>query len=113
MRAPMSSDNVQALPPGTRLGDYRFDAVIGQGGFGITYRAFDTQLAKFVAIFRGRRTSLRTKGHSLSCKPSMASGSEVRSLKVLRGGSELPPPHERRTLSVDRQAPDGQQRLGA
>ncbi len=46
----MSSDNVQALPPGTRLGDYRFDAVIGQGGFGITYRAFDTQLAKFVAI---------------------------------------------------------------
>ncbi|WP_395713810.1 protein kinase domain-containing protein [Reyranella sp.] len=46
----MSSDNVQALPPGTQLGDYRFDAVIGQGGFGITYRAFDTQLAKFVAI---------------------------------------------------------------
>ena len=46
----MSSDNVQALPSGTRLGDYRFDTVIGQGGFGITYRAFDTQLAKFVAI---------------------------------------------------------------
>lgn len=46
----MSSDNVQALTPGTRLGDYRLDAVIGHGGFGITYRAFDTQLAKFVAI---------------------------------------------------------------
>ena len=46
----MSSDNVQALPPGTRLGDYRLDAMIGHGGFGITYRAFDTQLAKFVAI---------------------------------------------------------------
>jgi serine/threonine protein kinase len=46
----MSFDNVQALPPGTRLGDYRFDAMIGHGGFGITYRAFDTQLAKFVAI---------------------------------------------------------------
>jgi serine/threonine protein kinase len=46
----MSSDNVQALPPGTRLGDYRLDATIGHGGFGITYRAFDTQLAKFVAI---------------------------------------------------------------
>jgi hypothetical protein len=44
------SDNVQALTPGTRLGDYRLDAVIGHGGFGITYRAFDTQLAKFVAI---------------------------------------------------------------
>src|SRR5882757_8598583 len=46
----MSSDNVQALNPGTRLGDYRLDGVIGHGGFGITYRSFDTQLAKFVAI---------------------------------------------------------------
>lgn len=46
----MSSENDQALPLGTRLGDYRLDAIIGHGGFGITYRAFDTQLAKFVAI---------------------------------------------------------------
>ena len=46
----MSIDNVQALPLGTQLGDYRLDAVIGQGGFGITYRAFDGQLAKVVAI---------------------------------------------------------------
>src|SRR6267378_6611278 len=46
----MSPDNVQALPPGTRLGDYRLDAMIGHGGFGITYRAFDAQLAKVVAI---------------------------------------------------------------
>lgn len=46
----MTPDNVQALPLGTQLGDYRLDAVIGQGGFGITYRAFDGQLAKIVAI---------------------------------------------------------------
>ena len=46
----MTPDNVQALPPGTMLGDYRLDAVIGHGGFGITYRAFDSQLAKVVAI---------------------------------------------------------------
>ena len=46
----MSLDNVQALPLGTQLGDYRLDAVIGHGGFGITYRAFDGQLAKMVAI---------------------------------------------------------------
>lgn len=46
----MMLDNVQALPVGTRLGDYRLDAVIGQGGFGITYRAFDSQLAKVVAV---------------------------------------------------------------
>lgn len=46
----MTVENEQALPIGTRLGDYRLDAVIGHGGFGITYRAFDTQLAKLVAI---------------------------------------------------------------
>lgn len=46
----MMSEHDQALPQGTRLGDYRLDGVIGHGGFGITYRAFDTQLAKFVAI---------------------------------------------------------------
>ncbi|MBV8189897.1 MAG: protein kinase [Alphaproteobacteria bacterium] len=46
----MAVDNVQALPPGTELGDYRLDAIIGHGSFGITYRAFDKQLAKFVAI---------------------------------------------------------------
>ncbi len=46
----MTVDNDQALPLGTELGDYRIDAVIGHGGFGITYRAFDGQLAKTVAV---------------------------------------------------------------
>lgn len=46
----MTLDNVQALPTGTQLGDFRLDAVIGHGSFGITYRAFDGQLAKVVAI---------------------------------------------------------------
>jgi len=46
----MTAEHDQALPVGTQLGDYRLDALIGHGGFGITYRAFDTQLAKFVAI---------------------------------------------------------------
>jgi hypothetical protein len=46
----MSLDHDQALPLGTQLGDYRLDAVIGHGGFGITYRAFDGQLAKIVAV---------------------------------------------------------------
>src|SRR5690349_4182730 len=46
----MTAEHEQALPVGTRLGDYRLDAVIGHGGFGITYRAFDSQLAKIVAV---------------------------------------------------------------
>src|ERR1700704_3352931 len=46
----MFFDNVQALSPGTRLGDYRLDAMIGHGGFCITYPAFDTQPARGVEI---------------------------------------------------------------
>jgi len=45
----MSIDNVQALPLGTQLGDYRLGCV-SHGGFRLTYRAFYGQLAKIVAI---------------------------------------------------------------
>ena len=46
----MPIDHVNALPPGTRFEEYRLDAVLGSGGFGITYRAYDANLDKFVAI---------------------------------------------------------------
>ena len=46
----MPIDHVNALPPGTRFEEYRLDAVLGAGGFGITYRAYDAHLDKFVAI---------------------------------------------------------------
>ena len=46
----MPIDHVNALPPGTRFEEYRLDAVLGTGGFGITYRAYDAHLDKFVAI---------------------------------------------------------------
>jgi serine/threonine-protein kinase PpkA len=38
------------LPPGYRLHWYRIESVLGQGGFGITYLALDTNLDKQVAI---------------------------------------------------------------
>ncbi|MGB7433490.1 MAG: serine/threonine-protein kinase [Ahrensia sp.] len=38
------------LTEGTMLKHYRIDSVLGQGGFGITYLAFDTQLQRQVAI---------------------------------------------------------------
>lgn len=43
-------DNRNALEAGTMLRHYRIDSVIGQGGFGITYAAFDTELQRKVAI---------------------------------------------------------------
>ncbi|QSI76532.1 protein kinase domain-containing protein [Niveibacterium microcysteis] len=39
-----------ALPAGYRLHEYRIDAVLGQGGFGITYLATDVNLHASVAI---------------------------------------------------------------
>ncbi|MCW5634575.1 MAG: HAMP domain-containing protein [Rubrivivax sp.] len=39
-----------ALPPGTRLHEYRIEGVLGQGGFGITYLAEDVHLHARVAI---------------------------------------------------------------
>ena len=46
----MPIDHVHALPPGTRFEYYRLDAVLGAGGFGITYRAYGAHLNKFVVI---------------------------------------------------------------
>lgn len=39
-----------ALPPGTQLHEYRIEAVLGIGAFGITYRGMDTHLNMPVAI---------------------------------------------------------------
>ena len=46
----MPIDHIHALPPGTRFEEYRLDTVLGAGGFGITYRAYDAHLDMFVAI---------------------------------------------------------------
>lgn len=38
------------LPPGTRLGEFEIVRLIGEGGFGIVYLAFDTSLDRYVAV---------------------------------------------------------------
>ncbi len=42
--------SVLHLPPGTRLQNYVVGRVLGQGGFGITYLGWDTQLQRKVAV---------------------------------------------------------------
>jgi len=44
------NDHLHALPPGYQLDEYRIERVIGSGGFGITYYAWDTHLDKPVAL---------------------------------------------------------------
>lgn len=50
MPAPSNKSASAALPVGYRLGEYAIEAVLGHGGFGITYRARDTRLGAQVAI---------------------------------------------------------------
>jgi len=48
--ASTADDHYIALPSGFRLGKYELQAVLGQGGFGITYRAWDRELDRAVAV---------------------------------------------------------------
>ncbi len=47
---PPNVENLIALPPGHRLGEYRIERCLGSGGFGITYSAVDEHLNRRVAI---------------------------------------------------------------
>lgn len=46
----MASTYQHALPAGTRIQSYEVQQVLGIGGFGITYRAYDRTLERLVAI---------------------------------------------------------------
>ncbi|MGE5525675.1 MAG: serine/threonine protein kinase [Rhodospirillaceae bacterium] len=53
MQAPVMTDTMvyrNALPVGTELMEYRLEAVLGAGGFGITYLGWDAHLHKQVAL---------------------------------------------------------------
>ncbi len=57
------------LPQGTRLRNYEVVSVLGQGAFGITYRARDTQLGREVAIKEYLPTSLAIRSHGSTVVP--------------------------------------------
>jgi serine/threonine protein kinase len=47
---PLFPDGAPRLVPGTRLGTYLIDGLLGAGGMGEVYRAHDTELGRRVAI---------------------------------------------------------------
>ncbi len=72
-----SSGNLMALPEGHELvGDFRIKRVIGAGGFGITYLAEETALARLVTIkeyfpadYAARDGAAEAVPRSLDCEP--------------------------------------------
>ena len=52
-----------ALPTGTRLGDFEVTGIIGEGGFGIVYLALDQVLLRYVAIKEYMPTALAGRGN--------------------------------------------------
>ncbi len=64
--------HVDALPPGTRLGEFEVLALLGVGGFGMVYQAFDHSLLRFVAIKEYMPAALagRADGQSLWVRSS-------------------------------------------
>jgi len=64
------------LPAGTTLRGYELKAVLGQGGFGITYRALDTTLGRDVAIKEYLPTTLAMREGRTTVVPRSADHAE-------------------------------------
>ncbi len=58
-----------ALRPGQMVGRYEITAILGQGGFGITYRARDAQLNRDVAIKEYLPTALAVRQDGITVLP--------------------------------------------
>jgi serine/threonine protein kinase len=64
-----------ALPPGTRLGEFELQRVLGVGGFGIVYLAFDHALEREVAVKEYMPSSLA--GRTATLHVSLRSQSDA------------------------------------
>lgn len=68
----VSVDHVDALPAGARLGEFEILALLGVGGFGMVYKAFDHSLHRHVAIkeYMPAALAARAQGQQLSVRTS-------------------------------------------
>ena len=64
--------HLDALPPGTRLAEFELQGLLGIGGFGLVYRAYDHSLHRSVAIKEYMPSALaaRPAGQALSIRSS-------------------------------------------
>ena len=64
--------HADALPPGTRLAEFEIQGLLGVGGFGLVYRAYDHSLHRTVAIKEYMPAALasRPQGLTLSIRSS-------------------------------------------
>ena len=64
--------HIDALPAGTRLGEFEVQGLLGFGGFGMVYRGYDHSLERPVAIKEYMPSALvaRSAAHALSARSS-------------------------------------------
>ncbi|MCK6433463.1 MAG: protein kinase [Aquabacterium sp.] len=76
-KASAADGHANALPAGTRLGEYEIRRVIGVGGFGIVYLAFDHGLEREVAIKEYMPSSLAARTATLHVSLTSPSHAET------------------------------------
>ena len=80
--SPSRSEHASALAPGTRLNEFELQQILGVGGFGIVYQAFDPALEREVAIKEYMPASLA--GRTETMRVSLRSGSDEESFRLGR-----------------------------
>ncbi len=78
--SPFHTDTPSALPPGTRLGEFELLSLLGVGGFGIVYLAFDHALEREVAVKEYMPASLA--GRTETMHVSLRSHSDAESFAL-------------------------------
>lgn len=72
-----NSEDSGALPAGTRLGEFEITRVLGQGGFGVVYEAWDHALERVVALKEYMPSSLAFRRNDGSIAPQSAGKSDT------------------------------------